>query len=375
MELCRRCLLKEDKDEQILDEIAHADHPTIFDWLKQYRDGLKDGLREKVIQRVRERIKDQGLSSDDSHDMTSPFKSFVDRVIPQDIEDCLEEYVQQGDLEIEKGRIKITPKGGRKLARIARLKLVNMNKERKGPHKIRDTGYGLDLAQSTRAFTMGDDYRSFNLQKSLINAIERNAANGKLLRNFTLEPQDLQVYEKTYETRMCISLLIDESSSMGEEKRNAAMDTCLALASLREPHDLLKVFIFSSQIREIPWYEITNISAPGDITDIRLAMKTGRQALSKEKGDRQVYLITDAEPNSEDEKYVGFEKAIQGVRREALYYRRQGITLNIVMLEKKPVLKEFAAELARLNAGRIFFTSPDNLGRVVTQDYLSSKSH
>lgn len=44
------------------------------------------------------------------------------------------------------------------------------------------------------------------------------------------------------------------------------------------------------------------------------------------------------------------------------------------MLGEKPGLKDFASQLAKINAGRVFFTSSDNLGRVIIEDYLSVRA-
>jgi uncharacterized protein with von Willebrand factor type A (vWA) domain len=102
-------------------------------------------------------------------------------------------------------------------------------------------------------------------------------------------------------------------------------------------------------------------------------MKAFRNAVINEKGDKQAYLITDTEPNSEDGVYVGFEKAIKGVLQEALHYRIEGITLNIIMLDQRPQLKEFARILAQENLGRVLFTNPRELGTLIVEDYLRAK--
>jgi uncharacterized protein with von Willebrand factor type A (vWA) domain len=306
-------------------------------------------------------------------EVTGEYERYIsNKMLPQDIEECLEEYIQQGDIDIEKGQIRITPKGGRKLANRIKLKFEELPKKRMGTHKIKELSYGLDLATTSKKYEPGDAYQSINILKSLLNSLERNALECNPSR-ISLHREDLQVYEKTYETRMCVGLIIDESGSMGEDKRNAAIDTCLALAKLKKANDKLKVFVYSAQVKEVPYWDVLNISLPGGTTDIRVALQAARRALSHEKGDKQVYLITDAETNTENGKYVGFEAAIPGVRKEAWRYRQEDITLNIVMLDEKAKPKELASHLAKINAGRVFLTSASNLGRVVIEDYLSAR--
>ena len=65
--------------------------------------------------------------------------------------------------------------------------------------------------------------------------------------------------------------------------------------------------------------------------------------------------------------------AMAGVVEEAMHYRKQEISLNIVMLDNNPFLKRFASTLARKNLGRTFFTYPWKLGEVLIEDYLRSR--
>jgi uncharacterized protein with von Willebrand factor type A (vWA) domain len=158
-------------------------------------------------------------------------------------------------------------------------------------------------------------------------------------------------------------------------KLEAAMESALAFSELirREPKDSLKIFLFSDTVKEVPFWTIVNEVLSGDSTDIRAALRTFRETVRSEKGDRQAYLITDTDPNTEDGRYVGFDRAVAGVTEEAWRYRQEGIGLNIIMLDDTPRLKELASTLARKNLGRVFFTSPIRLGEVVVEDYFKTK--
>jgi Ca-activated chloride channel family protein len=131
--------------------------------------------------------------------------------------------------------------------------------------------------------------------------------------------------------------------------------------------------MFSETVKEIPSWAILNEALSGGSTDIRAALRTFRDSVRAEKGDRQAYLITDTDPNTEDGMFVGFEKAAVGVVEEALRYRQDGVGLNIIMLDDSPHLKQLASALARKNLGRVFFTSPHKLGQVIVEDYLRTK--
>ena len=379
MEFCRRCMCEQrEEEDKLLQELAYSKNRTVRDLLKYLRDGGKGSIRDKTLEHVKKRVR--GEEPGDHIKVEGGYGDLADGILPADVEGCLERYVAQGDLKWEQGQVIITPKGSRKLAEIARVNLENlMKKKEPGACKVKELGHGLETALSTKKYQYGDAYGSVDIQKTLLNSLKRNALTKKDISDahpgrksaISLAREDFEVFEKNNESKISMALLVDESGSMDEEKRNAAISTCLALARTKRPGDTLKVVLYSSQIKEIHYWEILNTNFPGGTTDIKAALLAGRRVLRHEKGNKQVYLITDTEPNTENGKYVGFEKAAPGVRREVLQYRREGIVLNIIMLGEKPGMKDFASQLAKINAGRVFFTSSDNLGRVIIEDYLS----
>jgi uncharacterized protein with von Willebrand factor type A (vWA) domain len=52
---------------------------------------------------------------------------------------------------------------------------------------------------------------------------------------------------------------------------------------------------------------------------------------------------------------------------------QKGIVINTFMLDSGGFVGAFVTQMARLNKGRVFFTSPDNLGEYLLVDYLSNK--
>ena len=416
VEICERCLVKEPEASRILGEIAGSKDRSLQDLLRQmqYRES---SLREKASQHARRRLHERTRKQAEYEEKLKEYEErlasqIMDRVLEgeevdkvaeritgdkvrraleeqirqlrwqpegitgQDLEDTLREYIEQGDIDLERGKIRITPKGARKLAKIIlRRTLESLAKKEIGPHTIQEPGYGSELSVSSRKYEPGDEYDKVDFEETFLNALERKALEKSRQGHISLEFEDFHVYEEIHQTRMCSGLIIDESGSMGGEKMNAAIDTALALSEMirGEPRDWLKVYLFSSRVREIPYYELLNTSFSSGTTDIRAAMRAFRKAVFAEKGDRQAYLITDTEPNTEDGRFVGFERAVVGVVQESLYYRQAGITLNIIMLDQGPRLKELASILAKKNLGRVLFTSPLKLGEMVIEDYLTTK--
>ena len=44
------------------------------------------------------------------------------------------------------------------------------------------------------------------------------------------------------------------------------------------------------------------------------------------------------------------------------------------MLDRSYYLKEFVNQIARINKGRVFYTTPDKLGEYILVDYVASKT-
>lgn len=291
-------------------------------------------------------------------------------VSDEDVRQTLKEFEKEGYIEIQKGEIKVTSKGARKLASSALERILGLLSTKDlGVHTEEKAGFGAELTTYSRKYELGDDYAMVDIERTALAALQRSGS-------LALKVDDFHVFEEVHQSKLCLGLLIDESGSMRSDyKLSAAIETALALSELirREPKDSLKTFVFSETVREIQPWGILNEMMSGGCTDIRAAMRAYRDAVRGEKGDKQAYLITDTEPNTEEGKYIGFDRAMMGVLEEALAYRREGITLNIVMLDRAAPLKELASLLARKNLGRVFFTSPMRLGQVLLEDYLRVK--
>ena len=49
------------------------------------------------------------------------------------------------------------------------------------------------------------------------------------------------------------------------------------------------------------------------------------------------------------------------------------ITINTFMLDRNYYLKEFVNQMAKMNKGRVFYTTPDHLGEYILVDYVRNK--
>lgn len=412
--LCDLCLKSSQEDQEVLSDLAHARSKSLEDLRKEMLYGMHRNLRqqaekftrerlnesEKKAAKLQEKLKDreeelsmaalddllQGQNNEtvatkiaqdkirkELQAQINAIKWQPERLSEPDLEKALHSLMKNGDLELDKGQLKITRKGSRRLAAyILNRVLENLARKDFGSHRVEQDSYGAELSLVHRPYEPGDDYWLVDVQQTLINSMSRNAAANDRM---SLKLEDFEVCETVHEGKMCAGLIIDQSGSMTGNKINAALDASLALGELirRQPRDSLKVFLFSDQVKQIQPWDVANQSTAGGSTDIKAAMAAFRTSVAGETADKQAYLITDTESNTENGEFVGFEVASAGIISEALRYRREGITLNIIMLDENPYLRELASLLARNNMGRVFFASPQNLGQIVIESYLGKK--
>ncbi|MDP6783239.1 MAG: hypothetical protein QGG56_06690 [Dehalococcoidia bacterium] len=412
-DICSRCLEQGNEENSMLRELAHSRNKSTQDLLREMKYGRHSSMREQANEHAQERQKmakeqlqdyeerlrqyeeelsmkamESMLQGDDVDELAMQIQSDNMRrdleeavralrsqpegLSQEDLEKTLEDLVRQGLIDMDGDRVKITSRGARRLAnQVLNRILANLAQRDMGPHSMDETGYGSQRSNNSRKYEFGDDYANVNIEKTLLNAMERKDWE---MGQF-MEYEDFHVWELVHQTRLCAGLIIDESGSMHGEKVEAAIDASLALAEImgKDPKDSLRVFLFSDRVREIPRWDIVNANFSGGTTDIRASLKSFRQAVRNEQGDKQAYIITDTEPNTQDGRYIGFEAAAPGVMEEVMRCKQEGITINIIMLDQRDELKMLASSLAKKGVGRVFHSSPQNLVEVVVEDYLRTK--
>lgn len=281
------------------------------------------------------------------------------------------------------GGHRLTPKGERfvrtsTLDQLFRGLALGPSGEHRTPHAGRR---GERLAE-TRPYAFGDEVQDIDFRRSFGNALLRSGG-----RDLGLVEDDLEVYECEHHSSLATVLLLDISHSMvlyGEDRITPARRVALALTELilrKYPRDAFHVVLFGDEAREVPTRELTYAGVGPFHTNTRDGLRLARRILMRKKhANRQVFMITDGKPTAlteHGELYLnpfGLDRRIVNkTLDEAAECRRYGIPITTFMLARDPLLVQFVERLSRINRGRAFFSSVDDLERTVFVDFIHNR--
>jgi uncharacterized protein with von Willebrand factor type A (vWA) domain len=313
----------------------------------------------------------------------------VERLLgPEAAEDLqrLKELTKQledaGYLEREGDELSLTARAIRKIADQAlRDVFAVLKRDRLGGHAIERRGAGGDQTDETKAYEFGDPFL-LDLKETVMNAVERRGP-GTPIR---LAPDDFEVYRTELRTQAATVVMLDMSRSMlNNGYFLPAKKVALALHALirgQFPRDALYIVGFSLYARTFTPEQLPTLSwSEWNIgTNMHAGFALSRRLLGKHtSGNKQILMVTDGEPTAHlengvaDFSYPPTERTFQETLKEVQRCTREGITINTFMLERSSWLVGFVEQMARINHGRAFMTSPDRLGEYVVVDFVRSR--
>jgi len=223
----------------------------------------------------------------------------------------------------------------------------------------------------------------------LMNTLGRQAftseqdKNGRILG---LRADDFEVYQTEKRTRAATVLMLDMSGSMArDEKFFAAKKVALALHTLihtQFPHDRLHLVGFSSYARALKSKDLPclNWDLDNPYTNMEEGLILAKSFLNREHTpNKQIIMVSDGEPTAHLEggkvffQFPSHPKTLAKTLAEFKKCAAAGISLNIFMLGQDAHLLQFVQQISRMNHGRAFYTTPNNLGRYLLVDFLSQK--
>jgi len=285
--------------------------------------------------------------------------------------------------------LRLTPKGMRKIGDKALREIFQMlNKGRWGNHNTSLRGSQGDRLEETKQYEFGDPL-NVNIGETVLNALGKRKKGEKL----RIAPEDFSIHRVEYSTVSETALLIDVSYSMlMNDALHAGKKVALALHRLiqtKYPQDKLHLVAFRSNAKLIQAEDLPSIVSLTYFmehgTDIKEALRFARQTLgSNRTANRQIILITDGEPTAATldrggRLHSGWGSALLHNRivhetlKEVKRCTQSGIKINTFMLGADFYRQGFVDQLSRLNTGRVFYTTPDQMGNYIVVDYLNNK--
>jgi uncharacterized protein with von Willebrand factor type A (vWA) domain len=276
----------------------------------------------------------------------------------------------------------LTPLGVRKIGQKALAEIYAQLKEDSfGKHPLRDTGTGGDRADDTKKYEFGDAFH-LHLQQTVMNSIFREGPSVPV----RLDKDDFHVYRTEQLTQTATVMMVDLSWSMAlRGSFQAAKKVALALNNLIRSQfnrDSLYIIGFSAYARELKAEELPYVRWDESVlgTNMHHAFMLAERLLSKHTGStRQIIMISDGEPTAHLERgrsYFAYPPSpitIRETLKEVKRCTEKGIVINTFMLDRNYYLKEFVNQMAKINKGRVFYTTPDRLGEYILVDYVANK--
>ena len=276
----------------------------------------------------------------------------------------------------------LTPRGTKKIGQKALGEIyAQLKKENLGKHKIQDTGRGIDRSDDTKVYEFGDPFQ-LHLEKTIMNALRREGAELPV----KLEKDDFEIWKSESLTQTATVMMVDLSWSMAlRGSFQAAKKVAMALQNLISSNfarDKLYIIGFSAYARELKPEQLPYVRWDESVlgTNMHHALMLAQNLLAKHKtGTRQIIMISDGEPTAHLERgrsYFAYPPSpitIRETLKEVKRCTQKKITINTFMLDRNYYLKEFVGQMAKMNKGRVFYTTPDHLGEYILVDYVRNK--
>ena len=300
----------------------------------------------------------------------------------EQLQQLIQQLEEAGYLRRKGDRLELTARGMRKLAQSALREVFSeMKKERIGRHEVFTRGDGGEYTGETRQYQFGDPF-DIDMHRTLFNSVLRNGPDVPL----RLRPEDLEVHHTEHLTQTATVLLLDQSKSMGMfgywgPAKKVAMALYWLIHS-QFPRDYFYLVGFSDYAMEFKEEELPEITWNywNSGTNMQHGLMLARKLLSRQKvANKHIIMVTDGEPTSHLENghaYFSYPPSYQTIDQTLKEVKRctqDGITINTFMLEANYYLMDFIDQVTKVNKGRAFYTSPNQLGQYVMVDYMRAR--
>lgn len=287
-------------------------------------------------------------------------------------------YVRSDD----KNKWELTPRGSRMIGQKALGEIyARLKRQSLGNHAIPEEGRFGERIEETKPYEFGDPFH-LHMPRTMRNAINRNGPGAPI----QLKPDDFEIYRSEMITSTATAMLVDLSWSMAlRGSFQAAKKVALALHNLitsQYPKDSFYIIGFAAYAKELKAHDLPYLQWDEYVlgTNMQHALLLAERLLAKHPGgSKQIIMISDGEPTAHLENgeaifaYPPTPQTIRATFRAVKRCTTKGIAINTFMLEQSDYLRAFMQEVARINGGRVFYTSPDDLGEYILVDFVENK--
>jgi uncharacterized protein with von Willebrand factor type A (vWA) domain len=181
-------------------------------------------------------------------------------------------------------------------------------------------------------------------------------------------------------------MLVDLSWSMAlRGSFQAAKKVALALHNMitsQYPKDSFYIIGFAAYAKELKPHDLPYLQWDEYVlgTNMQHALLLAERLLGKHHaGTKQIIMISDGEPTAHLEggqaqfAYPPTQETIRATLRAVRTCTQKNIAINTFMLDANYYLKAFMDQIAKINGGRVFYTSPEKLGEYILVDYVQHK--
>ena len=276
----------------------------------------------------------------------------------------------------------LTPRGSRMIGQRALGEIyARLRRQSLGNHAIPEEGRFGERLEQTKAHEFGDPFH-LHMPRTIRNAIDRDGP----LTPVRLRHQDFEIYRSEQVTSTATAMLVDLSWSMAlRGSFQSAKKVALALHNLitsQYPRDSFYIIGFAAYARELKAHDLPFLQWDEYLlgTNMQHALLLAERLLAKhDVATKQIIMISDGEPTAHLEKgqaqfaYPPTRATIRETYKAVKRCTQKGIAINTFMLDANQYLREFMDDIARINGGRVFYTSPEKLGEYILVDYVQHK--
>lgn len=333
------------------------------------------------------------------------------RALQEQIEQYIKEQAERQGLEGDgTGKYRLTPKALRLFqSKVLTQIFSDLQASRTGRHPDAVVGEGAVESPRTKPYEFGDSAAQMDIPASMTNALLWDGP-GLPVR---MRPDDLVIHRTRVNPKAATCVLLDMSGSMGYgglyvnvKRMGLALDGLIRTEYPGDYLQFVEMYTFAKprHVSEVPhlmpkpvtirdWQvrlkadmskpEASELAIHPHFTNIQHGLQTARRLLAnQDTPNKQVVLITDGLPTAHFEGSTLFmlyppdPRTEKATLREAMLCAREGITINIFLLQTWSQSQEdvrFAYKVAESTKGRVIFTAGRDLDRFVVWDYIKRR--